>query len=135
MALHKRNTTWDIMRTTVSVGSLLRVVYVNIDHRFLKEWHGRRAYSLKCTDSFPFAQGEFYTREHIPSFGDMPNSVYHSVMACTEIDRIQPCKRLMLVGTACQLRALNSIIKDNAMRLSGCVPFVATETTGHPHVT
>jgi len=70
------------------------------------------AYSLKCTDSFPFAQGEFYTREHIPSFGDMPNSVYHSVMACTEIDRIQPCKRLMLVGTACQLRALNSIIKD-----------------------
>ena len=67
---------------------------------------------MKCTDSFPFAQGEFYTREHIPSFGDMPNSVYHSVMACTEIDRIQPCKRLMLVGTACQLRALNSIIKD-----------------------
>lgn len=69
-------------------------------------------YSLRCTDSFPFAEGEFYTRENIPSFGEMPNSVYHSVMACTEIGRIQPCKRLMLVGTACQLRALNSIIKD-----------------------
>ncbi|WP_455664327.1 4Fe-4S dicluster domain-containing protein [Phocaeicola sp.] len=68
-------------------------------------------YSLRCTDSFPFARGEFYTRENLPSFGDMPNSVYHSVMACTEIGRIQPCKRLMLVGTACQLRALNSVIK------------------------
>ena len=99
MALHKRNTTWDIMRTTVSVGNLLRVVYVKtliIDS--LKNGMVDGAYSLKCTDSFPFAQGEFYTREHIPSFGDMPNSVYHSVMACTEIDRIQPCKRLMLVG-------------------------------------
>lgn len=68
-------------------------------------------YSLRSTDSFPFAKGEFYTRENFPSFGDMPNSVYHSVMACTEIGKIRTCKRLMLVGTACQLRALNAVIK------------------------
>lgn len=69
-------------------------------------------YSLRRTDSFPFARGEFYTRENLPSFEEMPNSVYHSVMACTEVGKIKTCHRLMLVGTACQLRALNTVVKD-----------------------
>lgn len=68
-------------------------------------------YSLRKTDIFPFAEGEFYTKDNIPTYDDIPNSVYHSIMACTEIHKIKSCRRLMLVGTSCQLRALNTIIQ------------------------
>lgn len=68
-------------------------------------------YSLRKTDTFPFAEGEFYTKNNIPAYDDIPNSVYHSIMACTEIHKITSCHRLMLVGTACQLRALNTVIQ------------------------
>ena len=68
-------------------------------------------YSLRKTDIFPFAEGEFYTRDNIPAYDDIPNSIYHSIMACTEIHKIKPCHRLMLIGTSCQLRALNTVIQ------------------------
>lgn len=71
-------------------------------------------YSLKRTDVFPFAEGEFYTKENIPVYDDIPNSVYHSVMACRNISRIQKCKRLIVVGTSCQLRAVNAALKGKA---------------------
>ena len=68
-------------------------------------------YSLKRTEAFPFAEGEFYTKENIPTYDDIPNSVYHSVMVCRNISRIQKCKRLIVVGTSCQLRAMNVSLK------------------------
>ena len=71
-------------------------------------------YSLKRTDVFPFAEGEFYAKENIPAYDDIPNSVYHSVMACRNISRIQKCKRLIVVGTSCQLRAMNAVLKGKA---------------------
>lgn len=71
-------------------------------------------YSLKRTDVFPFAEGEFYTKENIPAYDDIPNSVYHSVMACRNISRIQKCKRLIVVGTSCQLRAMNTVLNGKA---------------------
>ena len=71
-------------------------------------------YSLKRTDVFPFAEGEFYTKENIPSYDDIPNSVYHSVMVCRNISRIQKCKRLLVVGTSCQLQAVNAALKGKA---------------------
>ena len=71
-------------------------------------------YSLKRTDVFPFAEGEFYTKENIPAYDDIPNSVYHSVMACRNISRIQKCKRLIVVGTSCQLRAMNAVLNGKA---------------------
>lgn len=71
-------------------------------------------YSLKHTGDFPFAEGEFYTKENIPTYDDIPNSVYHSVMACRNINRIQKCKRLIVVGTSCQLRAMNATLKGKA---------------------
>lgn len=74
-------------------------------------------YSLKKTDKFPFAEGEFYTKENIPNFDEIPNSIYHSVMACTAINKIETCKRIMIIGTACQLRALNSVIKNKNMEI------------------
>lgn len=69
-------------------------------------------YSLKKTDRYPFAEGEFYTKENIPTFDKIPNSIYHSVMACTEIHKIKDCRRIMLVGTSCQLKALNTIVNN-----------------------
>ena len=71
-------------------------------------------YTLKKTGDFPFAAGEFYTRENIPAYEDIPNSVYHSVMACRNIGRIRKCKRLIVVGTSCQLRAMNAALKGKA---------------------
>lgn len=71
-------------------------------------------YSLKRTDVFPFAEGEFYTPKNIPNYDDIPNSVYHAVMACQNIRRIQHCKRLIVVGTSCQLRAMNAALKGKA---------------------
>ena len=50
----------------------------------------------------------------IPEYDDMPNSVYHSVLACQNITKVQKCKRLIIVGTACQLRAMNEALKGKA---------------------
>lgn len=74
-------------------------------------------YSLKRTNTFPYAEGEFYTKENIPDYCDLPNSIYHSVMACTNISRIKKCDRLMIVGTSCQLRALEKIAKNKCNEL------------------
>lgn len=74
-------------------------------------------YSLKKTDKFPFAEGEFYTKENLPNYDEIPNSIYHSVMACTAINKIETCKRIMIIGTACQLRALNSVINNKNMEI------------------
>lgn len=74
-------------------------------------------YTLKNTDKYPYAEGEFYTKENIPDFCDLPNSIYHSVMACTNINRIEKCNRLMIVGTSCQLRALEKIVKNKCNEL------------------
>lgn len=74
-------------------------------------------YSLKKTDTYPYVEGEFYTRDNIPQYNDIPNSVYHSVMLCTEINKIKKCKRLMIVGTSCQLRALTEIVKNKCEEL------------------
>lgn len=71
-------------------------------------------YTLRRTDVFPYAEGEFYTKGNIPSYNDIPNSVYHSVMACRNINKIQHCKRLIVVGTSCQLRAMNAALKGKA---------------------
>lgn len=72
-------------------------------------------YTLKKTDKYPYAEGEFYTKENIPDYCDLPNSIYHSVMACTNVNRIEKCNRLMIVGTSCQLRALEKFAKINVM--------------------
>ena len=71
-------------------------------------------YTLRRTDVFPYAEGEFYTKDNIPQYSDIPNSVYHSIMACRNINKIQHCKRLIVVGTSCQLRAMNVALKRKA---------------------
>lgn len=70
------------------------------------------AYTLTRTDAFPYAKGQFFTSDDIPAFSDMPNSVYHSVPACAEARELKPCRRMMIVGTSCQLRALAPVAKS-----------------------
>lgn len=83
----------------------------------LKSGYIDGVYSLRKTDSYPYAEGEFYTKDNIPDYCDIPNSVYHSVMACTNVNKIQQCDRLMIVGTACQLRALVPIAQRKCKEL------------------
>lgn len=68
-------------------------------------------YSLRKLEGYPSAIGEFYTKENLPSFDILPNSVYHSIMACRELGKVKKVHRLMIVGTACQLYALEKALK------------------------
>jgi coenzyme F420-reducing hydrogenase beta subunit len=70
-------------------------------------------YSLMKTDFYPFYEGEFYSKENIPEIEQLPNSVYHSVMLNDKAHKIQRCRNLMIIGTACQLKGLDKILKND----------------------
>ncbi len=74
-------------------------------------------YTLKKTDRYPFAEGCFYTKENLPAFDDIPNSVYHSVPLNENMAEITKCKRLLIVGTSCQLRSLQAYLKNRCEEL------------------
>ena len=74
-------------------------------------------YTLRRLDSYPSGEGAFYTKENIPAYDDLANSVYHSVMIGTNIRLVRPCNRLMIVGTSCQLRALEIALKGKYKEL------------------
>lgn len=71
-------------------------------------------YALRRMDKYPFAEGEFFTKGNIPIYEDIPNSVYHSVMASQNVKKIKQCHRLLVVGTSCQLRAMNTVLRGKA---------------------
>ena len=68
-------------------------------------------YTLCKTNKYPYAEGMFYSKENIPSHDDIPNSVYHSVMLNANIELIPKCKRLMVVGTNCQIKGMEVLLK------------------------
>jgi len=68
-------------------------------------------YSLGKCEGYPRAEGVFYTVSNLPNYEDIPNSVYHSVMIGRNIDQVKKCNRLMIVGTSCQLKALEKALK------------------------
>lgn len=74
-------------------------------------------YTLERTERYPYARGRFYTADDLPGFATMPNSVYHSVPACAEARSIKNCRRIMIVGTACQLRALTPVASGRCEEL------------------
>lgn len=98
------------IRRECSSGGVCKTVIIES----LRGGHVDGVYTLCTNDTFPFAEGEFYTQENIPKYDDMPNSVYHSVMACRNINKIKHCHRLIVVGTSCQLRAFNEALKGKA---------------------
>lgn len=75
------------------------------------------AYSLKKCDDYPKAEGEYYSIENLPTFDTLPNSIYHSVMLGLNIHRVPKCNRLMVVGTSCQLRAMEKALKGKYKEL------------------
>lgn len=74
-------------------------------------------YTLKRLESYPSGEGAFFTKNNIPTYDDLANSVYHSVMIGTNIKTVQFCNRLMIVGTSCQLRALEVALKGKYKEL------------------
>lgn len=74
-------------------------------------------YTLERTERYPYARRRFYTADDLPGFATMPNSVYHSVPACAEARSIKNCRRIMIVGTACQLRALTPVASGRCEEL------------------
>lgn len=68
-------------------------------------------YSLKKIENYPCAIGEYYTKDNIPEYNTIPNSVYHSIMACKELGKVTKTERLMIVGTSCQLYAMEKALK------------------------
>lgn len=86
-------------------------------------------YTLRKTDVYPFAAGEFYTQNNIPDYDDIPNSVYHSVMTCQNLRKIQKCRRLMIIGTSCQLRAMSEALKGKAEEVTKVCIFCKQQKT------
>lgn len=74
-------------------------------------------YALAPEKEYPMAKGMFFTKENIPAYNEISNSVYHSVMQCLDLGRVQRCERLMIVGTSCQLRALEIALKGKFKQL------------------
>ena len=74
-------------------------------------------YSLKKCEEYPQAKSEFYTSQNIPSYFDIPNSVYHSVMMGRHFKKVGKCNRLMIVGTPCQLKVMEKMLKDKYQEL------------------
>ena len=74
-------------------------------------------YSLKKCEEYPQAKSEFYTYQNIPSYFDIPNSVYHSVMMGRHFKKVGKCNRLMIVGTPCQLKVMEKMLKDKYQEL------------------
>lgn len=53
----------------------------------LKNGNVDAVYTLKRISDFPFAEGEFYTKDNLPDYDTIPNSVYHSITACSELKK------------------------------------------------
>ena len=88
-------------------------------------------YTLCKTNKYPYAEGMFYSKENIPSHDDIPNSVYHSVMLNANIELIPKCKRLMVVGTNCQIKGMEVLLKHKCDTLIKSLYFLqATKDIG-----
>lgn len=95
------------IRRRASSGGVARTIIVE----GLKNGIFDGVYTLKKTDKYPFAEGHFYTADEIPFIEEIPTSIYHSVAAVKEMNQIKKCRRLLIVGTPCQLYALGKYAK------------------------
>lgn len=74
-------------------------------------------YSLGKCERYPRAEGVFYTVSNLPNYEDIPNSIYHSVMIGRNVNQVEKCDRLMIVGTFCQLKAIEKVLKGKCHEL------------------
>lgn len=101
------------IRRLSSSGGVCKTLIINS----LKQGLVEGVYTMKKLCEYPSGEGEFYTKENVPDYADLANSVYHSVMIGTNIKKVQKCERLMIVGTSCQLRALEVALKGKYTEL------------------
>lgn len=109
MAYNKDNA----VRRASSSGGTCKTLIINS----LKQGLVDGVYTLRKLATYPSGEGAFFTKDNIPSYDELANSVYHSVMIGSNIDKVQKCERLMLVGTSCQLRALEVALKGKYKEL------------------
>ena len=95
------------IRRKASSGGVVRTIIVE----GLRKGYFDGVYTLRKTNSYPFAEGFFFSSGTQVNYDDIPNSVYHSVPLNLNIQSIKRCRRLLVVGTACQLRALYRYVK------------------------
>lgn len=101
------------IRCKASSGGISRSIIVE----GLKSGLFDAVYTLKKSEHYPFAEGCYYTAENMPDINDIPNSIYHSVPLNRNMTDIKKCKRLLIVGTSCQLRSLKSYLKNRCEEL------------------
>lgn len=103
----------ETIRIESSSGGVCKTLIINS----LKNGIVDGVYSLKSLEEYPSAVGEFYTTENIPDYSDFPNSVYHSILQCLELAKVKKVSRLMIIGTSCQLKALETALKGKFEKL------------------
>lgn len=86
-------------------------------------------YTLRKTDFYPFVEGYVYTKENIPDYDDIPNSVYHSAPAAMNLKQIPQCKNLLIVGTTCQLFTLKKFADKRCENLFSLCIFCKQQKT------
>lgn len=101
------------IRSESSSGSTCKTLIIDS----LKQGLVDGVYTLKKLEHYPSGEGEFYTKENIPAYDDLSNSVYHSVMIGTNLKKVQKCDRLMIVGTSCQLYAMEKALRGKYKEL------------------
>lgn len=75
------------------------------------------AYAMSRCKDYPYAKGMFYTKNNLPAYDEISNSLYHTVMIGENLDKVQRCNRLMIVGTSCQLWAMEGMLKGKCKEL------------------
>lgn len=86
-------------------------------------------YALGKDDRYPFCKGRFFFPEQELEYDDLPNSVYHSVMLNRELRAVEKCKTLMLVGTTCQLKSAEKIVRNRCDQLIKVAIFCKQQKT------
>lgn len=100
------NTDPDIRKNSSSGGVCKTLIIESLNKSIVNA-----VYSLRKLDTYPSAEGEFFSQSNIPDYNEIPNSVYHSIMACKELRKVEKTDTLMLIGTSCQLYALEKSLK------------------------
>lgn len=113
------------IRKFASSGGVARTIIVE----GLKKGLFDGVYTLKRTDNYPFAEGTFYSSENVPNYEDIPNSIYHSVPAAMNMSNIRRCDRLLIVGTTCQLYALEKYARRKCNELYSLCIFCKQQKT------
>ena len=115
----------DVVRTKSTSGGVVKTIIVE----GLKSGFFDGVYTLRKTNKYPFAEGHLFTSADIPDYTDIPNSVYHSVPLNLNMEQIRDCKRLLIIGTACQLSALSKYARKQCSELYSICIFCKQQKT------